>query len=128
LKPFSVIISFIVFALLLAAGPLVLMQTGHGALFVPQFWQLYGFVTTLTFIAIASILIGQVIKPDYFAQFFLIATVVKMLVCLVFLLIFVLKFKVNKAAFVGDFIYLYFLNTAFEVYVLLRNLRNQNLK
>jgi hypothetical protein len=35
---------------------------------------------------------------------------------------------VNKYVFVADFFYIYFLNTAFEVYSLLCNLRNQNLR
>ncbi len=71
---------------------------------------------------------AQQINAEKGAQVFLAATVFKILSCLVFALVFLLKNKVNKYIFVADFFYLYFLNTAFEVYILLRNLRNQNFK
>ena len=63
-----------------------------------------------------------------YAQTFLAVTVFKILACLTFTLVFLLKNKVDKVVFAGDFFYVYFLNTAFEVYILLRNLRNQNLR
>ncbi len=74
------------------------------------------------------VLIGQQIDAEKGTQFFLAATVFKILACLVFALVFLLKNKVNKYVFVADFFYVYFLNTAFEIYSLLRNLRNQNLR
>jgi hypothetical protein len=43
-------------------------------------------------------------------------------------LIFVMKNSINRYIFAGDFFYIYFLNMAFEIYGLLRNLRNQNLR
>ncbi len=66
--------------------------------------------------------------PEFYAQAFLGATVFKMLACLSFMLFLVLKTTINKPVFMANFFYLYFLNMGFEVYVLLRNLRNQNLK
>lgn len=76
----------------------------------------------------AAVLVAQRLVPEFYAQVFMGATVFKMLACLVFMLVLVLKTKVDKPVFVANFFYLYFLNTGFEVYVLLRNLRNQNLK
>jgi len=61
-----------------------------------------------------------------YAQAFLGATTFKLLACLVFVLIFIKETKPEKVPFVIDFMYLYFLNMAFEIYGLLRNLRNQN--
>ena len=51
---------------------------------------------------------------------------VKLLFCMVLVLVYLLKFKVNDIIFVANFISLYFLFTAFEVYALLCNLRHQN--
>ncbi len=75
-----------------------------------------------------SVLIVRQINNNLSAQAFLAATVVKMLGSLFFVLFFLIKNKVNKYVFAGDFFYIYFLNTAFEIYGLLRNLRNQNLR
>ncbi len=61
-------------------------------------------------------------------QIFLIATVVKMLVCLFFVVIYISHNQVNAAHFVANFFYLYILNTVFEISTLLRNLRLQNQK
>lgn len=63
--------------------------------------------------------------PDMYAQTFLIMTVAKMVFSMALALFFTIKFKVDSVVFVLDFFYVYFLNTIFEVLVLLRNLRNQ---
>ena len=62
------------------------------------------------------------------AQVFLAGTTFKILACLAFLVVFIMKIKVDKPVFVGNFFYLYFLNTAFEVYILLRTLRHKILR
>jgi hypothetical protein len=114
--------------LLLAAGPLYLWYFGDKSLLIPQFWFMFSFVATLTLLAITGILAAQSVSPELGTQAFMAATVIKLLACLVFVLVFILKQKVNRPVFMADFFYLYFLNTGFEIYVLLRNLRNQNLK
>jgi len=63
-----------------------------------------------------------------FSEAFMGATVVKILACLIFVVIFLAKNKVEKYVFIGDFFYTYFLNTIFEVYILLRTLRNKILR
>jgi len=128
MKTPTAVLYFAVFALLLAVCPICLNLVGRGALLVPHFWALYSFVTGLTFIVVLSIIIGGKIVPAMSAQIFLAATTFKLLACLAFIMVFMLKTEVNKVVFVTNFFYLYFLNTAFEVYILLRNLRNQNLK
>ena len=97
-------------------------------LLATQFWVMFAFIGFLTLAVLIFVFVIQALMPEYYAQAFLAATVFKMLACLSFMLFLMLKTPVNKTAFVADFFYLYFLNTGFEVYILLRNLRNQNLK
>jgi hypothetical protein len=122
------VIPFLLFTVLMAAGPLCLISSGNQHWLVPQFWPMFAFIDFLTLTVIVGVLLSQSFMPEFYAQIFLAATVFKMLACLVFMLVLVLKTKVDKPVFVANFFYLYFLNTGFEVYVLLRNLRNQNLK
>jgi hypothetical protein len=120
------ILAFIVFVILLAVPPLCLMYTGNQRMLVPHFWVIFSFINGLTFIMLSSILVIKRLMPNMYAQTFLAVTVVKMLGCMSLALLFVLKFDVDKTVFLINFFYVYFLNTGFEVYVLLRNLRNQN--
>ena len=126
MSPFKIFISFLLFVVLLAGIPLLLSYTGHGNLLLAKFWVLFTFITGFTFIVIASVLFIQRINPALYAQAFLATTIVKMIGCMAFALLFVLKLHIEDGVFLLNFAYLYFLNTAFEVYVLLRNLRNQN--
>ena len=122
------VLFYVLFVIILAAGPVWLGQSGHQDLLTPHFWLIFFFLSGLTLAVVITVIVGQQIDAEKGAQFFLAATVVKILACLVFALVFLLKNKVNKYVFVADFFYIYFLNTAFEIYSLLRNLRNQNLK
>jgi hypothetical protein len=101
---------------------------GHADLLTPQFWLIFFFLSGLTLLVVASILIVRQIFPTMFSEAFLGATVFKILGCLVFVLVFLAKNTVNKYVFLGDFFYIYFLNTAFEVYILLRTLRHKILR
>jgi bacteriorhodopsin len=128
MKTKTAITAFLIFAIILALPPLALIFTDHPNLLVPHFWLIFAFITGLTFLVMVAIIITKQVNPENYAQTFLATTVFKLLACLAFLVVFIMKIKVDKPVFVGNFFYLYFLNTAFEVYVLLRNLRNQNLK
>ncbi|WP_460694392.1 hypothetical protein [Mucilaginibacter puniceus] len=125
---FKNVFSYILFLAVLAAPPLWLSKNGHTDLLVPHFWLIFFFLSGLTLIVVITVMLGQQINGERGAQFFLAATTFKILACLVFALVFLLKNKVNKYVFVADFFYIYLLNTVFEIYTLLRNLRNQNLK
>jgi F0F1-type ATP synthase assembly protein I len=120
--------SFLVFVFLLAVPPLVLMYIGNADLLVQHFWGLFAFICGLTFLAVIFVLLMQKKNPDSYSQAFLGATVFKLLACLIFIVVFIKKVPHDKVIMVADFAYLYFLNTAFEIYGLLRNLRNQNLR
>ncbi|MCO5933948.1 hypothetical protein NAF17_00225 [Mucilaginibacter sp. RB4R14] len=122
------LIAFAIFVAALASLPLALTFAGHTNLLMPYFWGMFAYITGLTFLIVIAILFTQKINPENYAQVFLAGTTFKILACLAFMVIFLLKNKVEKGVFAGNFFYLYFLNTAFEVYVLLRNLRNQNSK
>ena len=124
----SAIISLGIFILLLAIPPLYLIFADRPNFLVPHFWVMFAFITGLTMLVLVALLVTQKINPEKYAQTFLATTTFKILACLAFLVVFIMKTKVDKVVFTGNFFYLYFLNTAFEVYVLLRNLRNQNLK
>ena len=128
MKIYKAIIFFLVFTFLLAAPPFILMQTGHGTLFITDFWMIFLFLSGLTLFVVTGILIVKQMYPTMFSEAFMGATVVKILGCLIFVVFFLANNKVNKYVFVGDFFYIYFLNTAFEVYILLRTLRNKNLR
>ncbi|QQL50079.1 hypothetical protein [Mucilaginibacter ginkgonis] len=128
MKVSATIYRYLFFLLLMTIGPVVLTATGDTFLLIPKFWLLFGFISALTLMTIILILVVQQINRDLYAQAFLAATTVKILVCLFFVLFFLRKTPVNRHVFALDFCYVYFLNTAFEVYGLLRNLRNQNLR
>ena len=122
------ILSYLLFVMILAVLPLWLQYNGHADLLIAHFWLLFSFLSVLTLVVVIAVIKGQQINAERGSQVFLAATVFKILACLIFTLVFLLKNKVNKPIFVADFFYIYFLNMAFEIYTLLRNLRNQNLR
>jgi len=128
LKTYKPIYLFLAFTLLLALPPLLLQYFAKGYLLVPGFWLIFLLMSAVTLIVIGFVLTVQKKHNEWFAQSFLGATTFKLLICLIFFFIFISKTHPQKTYFVVDFMYLYFLNTAFEIYGLLRNLRNQNLR
>jgi hypothetical protein len=127
LKLLRPVLFYLLFVIILAVPPVVL-GVGHANLLIPRFWLIFFFLSALTFLVIIMVLIGQQRSAELGTQMFLGATTFKILACLAFALVFLMKNRVNRYVFVADFFYVYFLNTAFEIYSLLRNLRNQNLK
>jgi len=128
LKIYKVLLSFLIFSCLLAVPPLLLTWFDNADMLIHGFWVLYFFVSILTLMVILTVLIVQQKNNEMYAAAFLGATTFKLLACLIFVLVFIKKNHPEKVFFVVDFMYLYFLNTVFEIYGLLRNLRNQNSK
>jgi hypothetical protein len=128
MKIYQTILFFIWFTFIIAVPPYALKHYGHGDLITPEFWLIFFFLSGLTLFVVASILIIRQMYPTMFSEAFMGATVVKILSCLIFVLVFLTKNKVDKYVFLGDFFYIYFLNTAFEVYILLRTLRHKILR
>ena len=128
MKVSTTIIYFIIFTAAIAIPALALQQTGNGSVIDGSFWSLFAFMSILTLLVLMAMVVVYHKNPDYFAQAFLGATTVKILACFIFIFIFLRNNKINKSIFPVDFLYIYLLNTAFEVYVLLRNLRHKNLR
>ena len=128
MKVLPSILFYLSFVLLLAIMPVAAQHNGYADWLVPNFWLIFFFLSGLTFLVLISILIVQHKNEEYYVQAFLAATTVKILACLVFIVVFLMKNKVNKYVFLADFFYIYLLNMVFEVYVLLRNLRHKNLR
>ncbi|GAA4324812.1 hypothetical protein GCM10023149_26690 [Mucilaginibacter gynuensis] len=123
---YRTLISFLFFSVLLALPPLALTYTGNAKWVLPQFWGIFILLTALTLILIVSVAVIQKRHPEMYAQTFLIFTIIKMIMGMALALLLVLKTSLDRSVFMVNFFYVYFLNTGFEVYVLLRNLRNQN--
>src|SRR6185312_12203593 len=120
MKIYQAILFFLWFTFIIAIPPYALSRYGHANLITPDFWLIFSFLSGLTLLLVASILIIRQMYPGMFSETFMGATVVKILACLIFIVILLAKNKVNKHVFLGDFFYIYFLNTAFEVYFFFR--------
>ena len=128
MKVLPSIFAYLVFVLLLAIMPVTAQHNGYADWLVSNFWLIFFFLSALTFLVVTTILLVQQKNRDHYVQAFLICTTVKILACLIFIVVFLAKNKVNKYVFLADFFYVYLLNMVFEVYVLLRNLRHKNLR
>lgn len=122
------ILSYLGVMLLLAIIPVTAQHNGYADWLVPNFWLMFFFISLLTIGVLVALLIVLKKNQEFYAQTFMICTTVKILACLVFILLFISKNKVDKSVFIADFFYVYLLNMAFEVYILLRNLRHKNLR
>lgn len=93
---------------------------------IPKFWLVFGFLSATTIIAFTVSYLSMK-KDKERSVFGLIGGVVlKLLFCLVFVLIYLIKIKVGNVIFITNFFSLYFLFSAFEMFALLTNLRHQN--
>jgi len=126
LKLYKVLLQFIIFSALLAVPAVILTYVENGYWLVLDFWGVFIFLSLLTLVTTLAVLLVQQKNSEMYGQAFLAATTFKLLATLVFILIFIKETKPLKIVFMVDFMYLYFLNMAFEIYGLLRNLRNQN--
>jgi len=128
MKIYQALLFFLWFTFIIAIPPYYFKNYGHADMIMPDFWLIFFFLSGLTLLVVTGILVVRQMYPTMFSEAFMGATVVKILACLIFVLVFLAKNKVNKYVFVGDFFYIYFLNTAFEVYILLRTLRHKILR
>ncbi|PTQ95079.1 hypothetical protein C8P68_106294 [Mucilaginibacter yixingensis] len=119
-------ISFLIFSAIIAVPPLVLSYMGHAELLDPAFWKMFGFFFLVTTLVCGTVIFGQQKNDKMGVQLFLAATTIKLLACMIFVLIYLHKKPHNSLHFVFSFFYLYLVNTGFEIYGLLCNLRDQN--
>lgn len=122
------IFSFLLFILIIAIPPVALQYTGNTGLLTANFWTTFIFMCSLTFLLVIGMLVVKQKNQEYFTAAFLGGTTIKLLACLIFIFVFVRRNAADKHIFLLDFIYIYLLNTAFEVYILLRNLRHEKLR
>ena len=85
------ILSYLSFAVILAMPPIILQYSGNTDMLAPHFWLIFFFLSGLTFLVLASILFVQQKNEDYYAQAFLGATTVKILACIIFIVIYLMK-------------------------------------
>jgi hypothetical protein len=128
MKIYYAIFFFLWFTFIIAIPPYALQNYGHADLITPNFWLIFFFLSGITLLVVTGILIIRQMYPTMFTEAFMGATVVKILGCLIFILVLTHQTKVDKYVFVGGFFYIYFLNTAFEIYILLRTLRHKILR
>jgi hypothetical protein len=127
LKLYQPIITFLIFTAFVAVPPLLLAFFDNNDFLIPNFWGTFIFMSVITLIVIVAVLLAQIKNSEISAQAFLGATTFKLLASLIFVLVFIKKTHPPKLSFVVDFMYLYFFNLAFEVFYLLRTLRDQKI-
>lgn len=121
------LILFTIFTLILGLVAYSLQITMPKAqLLIPKFWVIFGAVAMLTLLAYIFSWIGIKKGGEFSVLAIMGGILIKLIFCMILVLVYLQKFKVNDLMFVGNFISLYFLFTAFEVYALLCNLRHQN--
>ncbi|EHQ28117.1 hypothetical protein [Mucilaginibacter paludis] len=113
---------------MVAAIPVALHYSGYAYMLVNKFNVMFFFFSVLTFMVSIAVIMTNKKNQSLAAQVFLIGTTVKLLLCMGFALAYLHQNRVNNLYFLACFFYLYLLNTVFEVYSLLTNLRNQNSK
>lgn len=125
LSRFFLFFSLFTFFLGLTAYLIDAQNPGAGYL-IPKFWVVFGAIAMLTLMAYIFAWIGIKKGGDFSVVAIMGSILIKLIFCMVLVLVYLLKFKVDPIVFVLNFISLYFLFTAFEVYALLCNLRHQN--
>jgi len=93
---------------------------------VPQFWLVFGFLGSITYIAYLIAFNGIKRNPETGIMAIMGSIALKMLFSMAFVLIYSLKSTGSGFVFVLNFFSLYLLFSFFEIYCLLRNLRHQN--
>lgn len=120
---------FLIFLLVLAAIPLLVDHYFPAdQLLIPNFWVLFGFFSGLTLIIFLTAYIMAGISNKASGHALLGGMTIRFLFCMIIALVYISNFRVEPLKFLINFFYLYFFNTVFEIYCLLRNLRNQNTK
>lgn len=121
------LLQYLLFTFLLGLTAYLIHQQYPGdGLLIPKFWVIFGAIALLTLLAYIFSWIGIRKGGEFSIVAIMGSILLKLLFCMVLVLVYLLKFKVNDIIFAANFISLYFLFTGFEVYALLCNLRHQN--
>lgn len=128
LRILNFVYSYFLAVFLIALPPFAYVYFYKGLGLIPHFWVIFLMFAVLTFSVCFATLISNLKTPKLSVQVFLAATIVKLLVCMFFVPVYLSRYPVNQLHFLVCYFYLYLLNTVFEIYALLCNLRLQNLK
>lgn len=86
-------------------------------------WYMLAFFTALSFLFHSLVDQGKRNDNEKFIQYYLASVVIRLLACVIFVLVFLLKGLDNKTIFLLNFFVLYLCFTVFEIYLLSTNLR-----
>jgi len=95
------------------------------AILIPNFWLVYIYMAGITLLVYFLSIIGLKIEGEHQPLILLGGVTIRLLGSLAFVLMNLIKTKVDPILFVVNFFSIYFLFTVFEIYCLLRNLRHQ---
>jgi hypothetical protein len=121
-------IYFIVFNILLALAPLLMEHYYPQEILIPRFWNMFAVFSIITFVVYLFASWRMKVSIRSSGQALLASITVKMVLYMFIAYIYISKNTVKPADFMICFFYLYFFHTVFEIYCLLRNLRNQKFK
>ena len=123
------ILYFIIFNGLLSLAPLIAQNYfSEAGILIPHFWILFSIFSGLTF-SIYIIAYWRMSISDRSSGLALLGSItLKLLFCMIMAFVYLSQNSVEAAKFLLSFFYLYIFHTVFEIYCLLRNLRNQNSK
>lgn len=117
---------FTLFLIVLAAVPLAAdFSYPRKDILIPYFWVMFGMFSGLTLLIYLMAYLMMGISNRASGQALLGGIVIRFLFCMIVALVYISNFTVEPVKFLLNFFYLYFFNTVFEIYCLLRNLRNQ---
>jgi hypothetical protein len=105
---------------------LIQINDPNNVFLIPKIWVIFIFLATITIIAYLISFFGIKMGGEGSVLIIMGPMILKLLFSLAFVVVYLQKFRVNGIHFALEFFSLYFLFTAFEIYSLLCNLRDQN--
>lgn len=95
---------------------------------IEKFWVIFGFIATLTLLAVNICLYVIQFKTKYSTFIILGVNVIKLFFCMILVIFYLQIYTVKPILFIANFFLAYLLFTFFEIYTLLINLRHLNKK
>ena len=118
---------FIIFNIFFAAAPLYIARTFSNNILVPHFWVLFALFDGMTILVYAISFFGR--RKSAQSVIVLLGSIgLKLLFAMIVVFVYIRLTPVEPVRFLVCFFYIYLFNSVFEIYCLLRTLRNQNLK
>jgi hypothetical protein len=106
----------------------LLAQSLYPSILMPKFWVVFGFIATVTLLAINICLLVTNRKYPHSTFIILAINVIKLLFCMTLAIVYLQIYSIKPVLFIANFFLVYLWFTAFEIYTLLLNLRHLNKK